>query len=97
MISIYLQGGTLDINAGEEISLQTTPYRFAESMTDEWSNDFQIPNTRHNAELLDVQGLLYANNQRYGDEIKPAVININGEMKDARIQVVSANEKEITI
>lgn len=97
MIGIALEKGNLDIPANTEISLTHTPYRFAESITDSFSNDFTVPATRHNIQILDCQGLLYANNQRYGSEIKPATLTINGQMKDARVQVVGMTKYEIQL
>lgn len=97
MISIQLANGTLDVNEGEEVALNHTAWRFTECPEDEWSNDFDIPKTRHNLQVLGASGLLYSPNQRYGNEIKPCTLNVSGRMFDARLQVVSVGKDTISI
>ena len=96
MVKVFLPNGELDIYDGQSIDWTYTPMRFTDGLTEPYSTDFEIPNTRHNVSLLRACGLLDSDN-RFGSRIEPANLDANGVVMNVYIQVVSINDDDITI
>lgn len=97
MLSIILNDNELDIFEDTEIVWQWTAFRFQTAIRDAFSNNFSIPKTNHNIQVLGVYSLLDQTDIQFEGRLQPAVMNLNGTIMPIYIQVVSINEKEIEI
>lgn len=97
MVSIILNDNELDLFEDTEIVWQWTGFRFQTAIRDGYTNNFQIPKTLHNVQVLGVYSLLDSPDIQFEGRLQPAVMNLNGTIMPIYIQVVSINEKEIEI
>lgn len=97
MLSIILNDDELDIFEDTEIVWNWTAFRFQTAIRDAYSNNFNIPKTNHNIQVLGVYSLLDSPGVQFEGRLQPAVINLNGQIIPIYIQVCSINEKEIEI
>ena len=97
MVSIILNDSELDLFEDTEIVWQWTAFRFQTALRDAYSNNFNIPKTNHNIQVLGVYSLLDQKDIQFEGRLQPAVINLNGQIMPVYIQVVSINEKQIEI
>ena len=97
MISIILNDNELDLFEDTEVVWNWTAFRFQSAIRDAFSNNFNIPKTNHNIQVLGVYSLLDQTDIQFEGRLQPAVINLNGQIMPVYIQVVSINEKEIEI
>lgn len=97
MVTIQIADGALDVNSEQTIEMNWKSFRFSEGLRDQYTNDMDIPKTSNNIRLLACYNLLDNPNQMYGNQIKPAVLTVDGRMTDCYLQVVSVNDDSITI
>ncbi len=97
MLSIILNDNELDIFEDTEIVWKWTAFRFQTAIRDAYSNNFNIPKTNHNIQVLGVYSLLDSPGVQFEGRLQPAVINLNGQIIPIYIQVCSIKEKEIEI
>ena len=97
MISIILNDNELDLFENTEVVWNWKGFRFQTAIRDGYTNNFQIPKTMHNIQVLGVYSLLDSPDIQFEGRLQPAVINLNGQIMPIYIQVVSINEKEIEI
>lgn len=97
MLNIILNDEELDLFEDTEIVWQWTAFRFQTAIRDAYSNNFNIPKTNHNIQVLGVYSLLDTPDIQFEGRLQPAVINLNGIIIPIYIQVCSINEKEIEI
>lgn len=97
MISIILNDNELDLFEDTEVVWNWTAFRFQTAIRDAFSNNFTIPKTNHNIQVLGVYSLLDQSDIQFEGRLQPAVINLNGQIMPVYIQVVSINEKEIEV
>lgn len=97
MISIILNDNELDLFENTEVVWNWKGFRFQTAIRDGYTNNFQIPKTLHNIQVLGVYSLLDSPDIQFEGRLQPAVINLNGQIMPIYIQVVSINEKEIEI
>lgn len=97
MINIYVNGGSLDLYSDAQIDISWVNYRFSESVTEEYTQDFSIPATRNNLRLLDCDAILYTPYQRFGREISQVEMTVGSETYSCRIQVLEISDTEIKI
>ena len=97
MVTIQMQGGTLDISSDQAMELEVTAMRFSDGICDAYTNDMDLPKTMNNIKLLECYNLLDSPNQLYGSQIKPAILTVDGYMLDVHLQVVSVTDYTITI
>lgn len=96
MINIYLSEGQLDMY-DSDVNITRTAMRFSTEIRKPYSNDFELPKTEHNIQLLGCYSLLDRTNQMYGEQLRPAILEINSQPMDVYIQVVSITSTAITI
>ena len=97
MVTIQINGGTLDVLDGQAMELEVTAMRFSGGIRDAYTNDLSLPKTKNNIKLLDCYNLLDSPNQLYGSKIQPAVLTVDGYMLDVHLQVVEVTDDEITV
>ena len=95
MIQIQIKGGTLDIY-DEEVSITFHNLRFG-GLRDPFSNDFSIPKTENNLNLLGLGDVLNSVNINLTQRIEPATLNIGDSLYDVFLQVVAINDSDISI
>lgn len=96
MYNLFLQGGELDINGGQSVQWNYTPVRFMEDLTDQFTTDFELPNNRHNIQLLQASGLLDSD-RRFSSRLEPALLSLNGEIINVYLQVASIDDDKISV
>lgn len=96
MVTIQLSDGFLDIPK-TEVELSWKTVRFSEGLADPYSNDFEIPKTDNNVNILQCAGLLDSYVQPLGDQIAPCAYVVGSHAINAYIQVVSVTDKHISI
>lgn len=96
MISLFLNDGELDIYSGQDITINYTPIRFCDALTDPYTTDIDLPNNTHNIALLSASGLLDSD-RRFGSRIRPCLLSLNGELMEVYMQLVSIDDDKITI
>lgn len=97
MISIILNDNELDLFENTEVVWNWKGFRFQTAIRDGYTNNFQIPKTLHNIQVLGIYSLLDSPDIQFEGRLQPAVINLNGQIMPIYIQVVSINENEIEI
>lgn len=97
MVTIQIANGSLDVNSDQTIEFNWKAFRFSDGLREQYTNDMDIPKTENNIRLLACYNLLDSPNQLYGNQIKPAVLTVDGRMTDCYLQVVSVNDDNITI
>lgn len=97
MLSIILNDNELDLFEDTEIVWQWTGFKFQTAIRDGFSNNFNIPKTNHNIQVLGVYSLLDRPDIQFEGRLQPAVVNLNGIIMPIYIQVCSINDKEIEI
>lgn len=97
MLSIILNDNELDLFEDSEIVWQWTAFRFQTVLRDAYSNNFSIPKTNHNIQVLGVYSILDQSDIQFEGRLQPAVMNLNGTIMPIYIQVCSINDKEIEI
>lgn len=95
-INIQLPDGRLEVYE-DTIEWSWTAVRFSDGIRDPYSNDFTLPKTTRNIDLLNASGLLDSYTQPLGTQISPCVMTIGSHVIDAYLQVVSVSKEEITI
>ena len=96
MINIQLNEGCLDLYT-QDIEWSWTSVRFSEGIRDQFTNDFTLPKTTRNVDLLNASGLLDSRSQPLGTQIAPCVLTIGEKTIDAYLQVVSVKQEEISV
>lgn len=96
MIAIYLPGGALDM-FNDDLSITFTPMRFADALRKPFTNDFRIPKTHHNMEVLGLADMLNYSGQLYGNSLRPAVVTVDSQPLDCQVQIVSIRDNDLTI
>lgn len=97
MITIQMRNGMLDVNNGQEVSFGWKSFRFSDGLRDQYTNDIELPKTHNNVMILDCYNLLDSPQQLYGNQIKPAILTVDGRMTDCYLQVVSVNDDTISV
>lgn len=97
MVSIILNDNELDLFVDTEIVWQWTAFRFQTAIRDAFSNNFSIPKTNNNIQVLGVYSLLDSPDIQFEGRLQPAVLNLNGQIMPIYIQVCSIDEKTIEI
>ena len=97
MVTIQLTDGNLDVGSEQAMELEVTAMRFSQGIRDAYTNDIDLPKTRNNIRLLECYNLLDSPNQLYGNQIKPAILTVDGYMLDVHLQVVSVTDDTITV
>lgn len=97
MVTIQLTDGNLDVGSEQAMELEVTAMRFSNGIRDAYTNDIDLPKTRNNIRLLECYNLLDSPNQLYGNQIKPAILTVDGYMLDVHLQVVSVTDDTITV
>lgn len=90
MLQIQIKNGILDVY-DEEVSITFHNLRFG-GLRDPFSNDFSIPKTENNLNLLGLGDVLNSVNINLTQRIEPAVLNIGDSLYDVFLQVVAINE-----
>lgn len=97
MVTIQIRNGMLDVGDEQEIQMETTKLRFSEGLRDQYTNDIDIPKTKNNIKILECYNLLDSPNQLYGNQIQPAILTVDGYMRNCYLQVVSITDTKISI
>lgn len=97
MVTIQMANGMIEVNDGQTVSFEWKSFRFSDGLREQYTNDIEIPKTRNNIRILDCYNLLDSPNQLYGNQIKPAILTVDGRMTDCYLQVVSVNKNTITV
>lgn len=97
MVTIQLTDGNLDVGSEQAMELEVTAMRFSQGIRDAYTNDIDLPKTRNNIKLLECYNLLDSPNQLYGNQIKPAILTVDGYMLDVHLQVVEVTDDAITV
>lgn len=96
MFNLYIKGGELDITSGQSVDMNWVPLRFQDDLTDQYTTDFEIPRNARNTKLLQACGLLDSEN-RFSSKLEPATLNINSEIYNVYLQVVSLDPDKISV
>lgn len=97
MLSIILNDSELDLFENTEIVWQWTAFRFQTAIRDAFTNNFTVPKTNHNIQVLGLYSIFDRSDIQFEGRLQPAVINLNGHIMPVYIQVVSVNDKEIEL
>lgn len=97
MIIINVGDKSLDLYEDMEISWSWTSFRFADKLSDQYTNNFNIPKTDNNIKILGIYSLLDYPNVQFGEKIEPATLILNGVAIDIFIRITNITENEIEI
>lgn len=98
MIRIQLANGILDTYQDETVELSWTSLRFSKGLRDPYTNDFKIPKTRNNLNILGATGLIDSDTQVFGTAFAPATFTTDdGLPRAVKIQVAAVTDKDIKI